>query len=185
LIGDKLYLRPLERADAPFLTSYMNDPDVTRTLEARRPMSLQGEEAWIDSLCKSDREVVLGIVVKKTDRLIGATDLHEIRLQDRKAGFGIAIGAKDEWNKGYGSEATRLMLKYGFQTLNLHRIVLRVYANNPHALRTYERAGYVHEGILRKDVYRDGRYIDVYLMAVLREDWESAQGQESVVLTEL
>jgi len=72
----------------------------------------------------------------------------------------------------YGTEATQLMLKYGFMTLNLNRIVLNVYSTNPFALRAYKKAGFILEGTLRQDMFREGKYIDVFRMGILREEWE-------------
>ncbi len=82
------------------------------------------------------------------------------------------IGEKRFWNQGYGSEAMRLMLKYGFETVNLHRIYLRVFENNPRAVRAYEKAGFVHEGRERESHFIGGKYIDTLLMSVIRPDWD-------------
>ena len=177
LIGEKVYLRPLEKTDAPVLQAYINDPDVIRTLDQHLPRSLHYEEAWLDGLGKDESIVAFGIALKKTDTLIGATDLRSINARARKATFGISIGAKEEWNKGYGTEATRLIVKYGFDTLNLNRIALHVYENNPKAIRAYEKVGFVREGRYRQCVFREGRYLDVICMAVLREEWEQQQSK--------
>jgi len=171
LIGTKIYLRPLERPDAPVLAKWINDERVTRTLQQYRPQNLQTEEAWIDGLYGGERDIVLGIATKDGDRLVGCAGLHNIDFKDRKASFGIMIGEPEEWGKGYGSEATALMIGHGFATLNLHRIWLHVYANNAHAITAYEKLGFKREGILRQDQYREGRYVDVYTMGILREEW--------------
>ncbi|HYG73887.1 MAG TPA: GNAT family protein [Planctomycetota bacterium] len=173
LIGDRICLRPLEREDARVLEFYINDPDVTRTLQAYRPMNLQIEEDWIADLYKKESDIVLGIAIKSSDKLIGATGLHRLEFKDRRAEFGISIGAKEEWDKGYGTEATRLIVGYGFETLNLNRISLRVYEHNPRAQRAYEKAGFKKEGVLRKEVYRLGRYWDTIVMGILREEWDA------------
>lgn len=83
------------------------------------------------------------------------------------------LGEKAWWNKGYGTEAMRLMLRHGFETLNLHRIWLQVYANNQRGLRAYEKAGFQHEGIYREGHYQAGKYHDVFLMSVLRQEWDA------------
>lgn len=186
LIGEKIYLRPMEREDAAACQAYVNDPDVRRTLDQYRPKNLAFEEAWIEGQSRDEHTIVLGIALKQSDRLIGATDLRDIDAVNRKALFGLVIGAKEEWHKGYGTEATQLMLKYGFATLNLNRIALNVYATNPHAVRAYQKAGFVQEGTLRKDVFRDGRYIDVFVMAILRDEWErlTEKNVECSVLTD-
>jgi RimJ/RimL family protein N-acetyltransferase len=83
------------------------------------------------------------------------------------------IGDKRHWNKGLGTEAMQLLLKHGFETLNLHRIYLRVFANNPRAIRSYEKAGFVVDGRLREAHFADGVYIDDLLMSVLRPEWQA------------
>jgi [ribosomal protein S5]-alanine N-acetyltransferase len=173
LIGTKIYLRPLERADAPTLEAWINDPEVTRTLAFYRPMNLQNEEEFIARVYQSEHDLVLGIAVKQSDELIGATGLHEIDFKNRHANFGINIGKKDEWGNGYGTEATTLMVRHAFETLNLNRVRLLVYENNPRARRAYEKVGFKQEGILRQDRYHEGRYWDTFTMAILREEWDT------------
>ena len=82
------------------------------------------------------------------------------------------IGNKNYWNQGYGTETMQVMLKHAFETLNLHRIFLRVFEKNPMAVRCYEKVGYVHEGRLREAVYAEGEYSDMLLMSILRGEWE-------------
>jgi len=75
------------------------------------------------------------------------------------------------WNQGLGAEAMSLLLRHGFETLNLNRILLRVYADNPRAIRSYQKAGFVQEGTLREAVFKRGKFEDVHLMSVLRREW--------------
>lgn len=178
LIGTKVYLRPLEREDAPLFVPWVNDTEVTRTLETLyRPINLQTEVDFIERMYKSEHDVVFGIAVRETDALIGVTGLHQIDCKNRRAVFGIVIGEKSEWGKGYGTEATALITGYAFETLNLNRVSLRVYEDNKRGIRAYERVGFKKEGILRQDIYREGRYWDTITMAILREEWEALKQQ--------
>jgi len=170
-IGTTVYLRPLDRSDAACCETWINDPAVTRTLLAHRPMNLAMEEQWIAGLYGNEHEVVLGIALTAGDTLIGATGLHQIDFKNRHAQFGIMIGAKGEWGKGYATEATSLIVGYGFDTLNLNRIWLHVYETNAAGIRAYEKVGFRKEGVLRQESYRDGRYHDTLLMGILREEW--------------
>ena len=176
LIGEKIYLRPIEREDAPLMQAFINDPEVTQTLCAHRPYSLQSEIEFIDQTNKDQNVIWLGIALKQDERLIGSITLRGIQGKDRKGDFGIKIGVKEEWNKGYGTEATKLIVRYGFETLNLNRIFLRVFEYNLRAIRAYEKAGFRREGLLRQDEYRMGRYWDVIVMGLLREDWDKLKG---------
>jgi UDP-4-amino-4,6-dideoxy-N-acetyl-beta-L-altrosamine N-acetyltransferase len=172
LIGELIYLRPLEREDAPTIVPWFNDPEVTRFLLRHRPMSLRQEEQFIDHLQQSDTNIGLAIIRRDVDQMIGVTGLHQFNDKNRNAVFGISIGDKDAWGFGFGTEATVLLLRYAFETLNLHRIMLQVFEYNPRAMHIYEKLGFRKEGVLRQENYRDGRYWDTIVMGLLREEWE-------------
>jgi RimJ/RimL family protein N-acetyltransferase len=174
LIGTNLYLRPLERADAPLAVAWLNDPEVSRTLRGRPPLTLRAEEEFIDRVNQSEHDLTLVIVLRDGDRPIGMTGLHAIDYRNRHASFGITIGDKNAWGKGHGTEVTRLMVRHAFWTLNLNRVWLEVFEYNPGGQRVYEKVGFRREGVLRQAVYRDGRYWDTIVMAVLRQEWDDA-----------
>lgn len=99
------------------------------------------------------------------------------RWNHRDAWLGIGIGDPAYRSRGYGTDAMRLLVGYGFRELDLHRITLSVLATNPRAIRCYEKVGFVCEVVNRADVYRDGQRIDVYTMGLLRREWEAQQAQ--------
>ncbi len=172
LVGSKVYLRPLERDDAPVIAGYLNDAEVRRSLRLDRPLSVAEEEEFIDRIRQSRDEVVVGIVRREGDRLLGVAGLHGVQDTSRQAQFGIFIGDPMEWGKGFGTEATALLVGYGFGTLNLNRIWLHVHDYNRRGIRAYEKVGFHEEGTLRQAVFREGRYFDVVSMALLRQDWK-------------
>ena len=92
---------------------------------------------------------------------------------DRKAEFGINLGDVAYQNKGFGTEAARLAIRFGFEELNLNRIGLSVFANNTRAIRCYQKAGFVQEGCLRQAFYRSGQFHDEYRFAILRDEWQA------------
>jgi len=107
------------------------------------------------------------------DRLIGIIDLDVTHWVNGDAYVGIGIGERDLWGKGYGTDAMRVMLRYAFRELNLHRVTLTVFEYNPRAIRSYEKAGFVVEGRLRGWINREGRRWDMIHMGILREEWET------------
>jgi len=111
LIGDKIYLRALQKSDAATCGEFINDPDVWRTLDTCRPKNLMAEEEWIAGQCGDPTTITLGIALKENDRLIGTTDLRAIHAINRCATFGLMVGAKDQWRNGHGTEATRMMVR--------------------------------------------------------------------------
>jgi len=171
LDGEQIFLRPLERADAATIQPWVNDQAVTRTLLLYRPLSRESEEEFIDRMNKSETGVVFGIVERAGDQLVGAAGLPEIDFRSRHASFGVFIGDRSKWGRGIGSEATYLVTKYAFETLNLNRVWLHVTTDNVAGIRAYEKAGFRREGLLRQHLYREGRYFDIVSMAVLREEW--------------
>jgi len=175
LIGKLVYLRPLERSDALLLVEWVNDPEVTRTILMFEPKNLQQEEQFIDQANAPDG-LGLGIVIKENDKLIGIAGLRPINWRNRHAMFGMLIGDKTEWGKGYATETTALLVRHAFLTLNLNKVWLHVQDNNLPARRAYEKVGFKQEGLLRQDTFREGRYHDCVVMGILREEWNEGQG---------
>ena len=176
IVGDRLYLRPAEMEDIEPFILWLNDQEVRRFLSRTSPLNKVREKDFIEGLYKDDREIVLGIVLKENDQLIGNMALHRISLPFRHACLGIVIGDKSCWSKGYGTEALNLMLGYGFDQLNLHRIFLTVLSFNARAIRAYEKVGFRREGVFREHMYRDGKYHDVYYMGILEDEWRERNG---------
>lgn len=178
IYGERVRFRHVEREDLPAFVRWFNDPEVRQGLAIYLPMSLVNEEKWFESMLQRPlEEQVLCIEMKDGDewRLIGNCGMFGIDKRVRSAEVGIMIGEKEYWNQGYGTEAMQLLLKHGFDTLNLNRIFLRVYETNPRAIRSYEKAGYVHEGRQRQSQYIDGEYVDDFIMSVLRDEWQQKQ----------
>lgn len=171
--GERIYFRPIEPGDEPLCRRWINDPRVWRTLSHRTPVNECREREWIEGHGKRDTDVICGIVARDGDRLVGSCGLHQISPVDHSAVYGLMIGEVEAQNQGYGSEATRLMVQLGFEEFNLHRIELCVYDFNPRAIRVYEKAGFVREGIRRQAVWRGSQYRDVLIYGILREEWEA------------
>jgi RimJ/RimL family protein N-acetyltransferase len=173
--GELVYLRASERADLDSFLRWFNDAEVLRHLAMSAPMSRAAEERWFDRMLeaqgKTDYHFVACLLAD--DRPIGTVGLHQLDLTNGTAEFGIAIGEKGEWNKGYGTDALRAICDFGFGQLRLERIGLLVYADNARGRRAYEKAGFVHEGTLRRAHFARGRHHDVHVMSLLRDEWEA------------
>lgn len=178
IYGERVRLRSAERSDLEKFVEWINDPEVTTGLTLFLPMSSVDEEKWFETaMQRPQEEKPLVVDMKKGDdwQLIGNSSFFDFDWVTRVAEIGIMIGDKSVWNQGYGSEVMALLLRHGFETLNLNRIYLRVYAENKRAIRTYEKTGFVHEGRMRQAVYKSGKYSDVLFMSVLREEWDAQQ----------
>ncbi len=176
--GERIYFSTLELEDAPVLERWINDPRIWLNLTMRPPINAPREQGWIEKLGNDPTECAFGIVVRTDDRLIGTVGLHRIHAANRSAMLGISIGDTTHHNRGYGTEAVRLILRYGFEELNLNRIGLSVYAHNLRAIRCYQKAGLVPEGCLREALYQGGRFHDEYRFAILRSEWDAARCED-------
>jgi RimJ/RimL family protein N-acetyltransferase len=172
--GDLVALGPARRDLLPLYQRWANDFAVTRTTGlAARVMTLEAEEAWFAAISSGERNVAFTIYERATQRPIGLCGLHDLDLRHRTAEFGLMIGAKDCWGRGYGSEVTRLTLDYGFNVLGLHNVMLQVFASNARGLRAYQRAGFREVGRRREAHRLGGRVEDVVWMDCLATEFES------------
>ena len=172
--GNLVYLRALEPEDIEHCLRWYNDPLITQYIDASAlPISRHSQTEYMDRLRKDDKTIVLAICREENDLHIGNIGFHQISHVDRRAELGITIGERTLHRKGYGTDAIQVMLRYGFESLNLRRIFLRVVTSNEPAIRCYEKLGFQQEGMLRQHAYRDGVYQDEILMAMLRSEWAS------------
>ncbi|MGE5249427.1 MAG: GNAT family N-acetyltransferase [Bacteroidota bacterium] len=176
IYGGKLRLRAVEREDVKHFYEWVNDPEVTCGLALYLPISSREEEKWFESQLEKDPvERPLAIELRQGDgwKLIGSCSVFGIEWVNSNAELGIMIGDKSVWNQGLGSQVMTLLLRHCFETLNLNRAFLQVYGENARARRSYEKAGFVVEGCMRQAVYKNGRYDDIYIMSVLRGEWDA------------
>jgi RimJ/RimL family protein N-acetyltransferase len=175
IYGERLRLRAAEREDVPRFHAWLNDNEVNQYLSLTLPFSLAAEERWFENMERQPAaEHVLVIEIREGDgwKPIGNISLMDVNSINRTAEVGLFIGEKSLWSQGYGSEALALMLKHAFETVNLHRVWLRVFEHNPRGIRAYEKVGFVHEGRMRQALYQNGRYQDILIMSVLRDEWQ-------------
>lgn len=174
LFGKRIRLRGNERSDLPQFVEWLNDPEVRRYLAKAMPISQVAEEQWFENMLKRPAEehsLSIEIRAGESWRMIGNCGLFDINWRTRSAEVGLFIGDKSCWNMGYGTEVMRLLLKHGFETLNLNRVFLRVDAENLGGIHAYRKAGFIQEACLRQADFRDGRYCDDLVMSVLRSEW--------------
>ena len=173
-LGQKIYLRALEVEDIEHCLRWFNDPLITKHLESDRvPLDRKSQIERMEQTRKDPKQVVMAICKDDNDLHIGNVGLHNISLIDRTAKIDVVIGERTLHHKGFGSEAIRAMCSYGFKTLNLNRLYLRVKSSNHHAIGCYKKCGFVEEGTLREHSFEDGEYVNLVLMGLLREEWET------------
>lgn len=143
-----------------------------------RPVSVKQEKKWIEKDLEeqSNNQHFFSIRGLADDRLLGIVDLYVHNWLARDTFVGIGIGERDFWGRGYGTDAMKVILCYAFTELNLHRVTLGVFEYNPRAIRTYEKAGFRHEGRMRKLLNKEGKRWDILEMGILREEWMEQNG---------
>lgn len=172
LAGKRVALRPVESSDFGLFARWLNDETVTYFMfYGQRPLALEQGAEEVRAQLACDRHVILLVAEKRSGNPVGFGGLYDIHPTARKAELRILIGEKEAWGKGYGTEATRLLVYYGFDRLNLNRIWLGVTDENSRAVKAYERCGFRVEGRLRQDLYRNSRFYDSVRMSILREEY--------------
>jgi RimJ/RimL family protein N-acetyltransferase len=180
LSGKKIRLRPIERLDLPRFVQWFSDPEVRRYLESYMGFSMDQEVAWYEAMMKRPMEEhPFAVEAKQLGGKwlhIGNSGLMNVDWRVRSAEFGIVIGDRRFWNKGFGTDVTCTILRHAFATLNLNRVFLRVFSENKRAIRVYENVGFRQEGCMREADFREGAYTDIYLYSILRAEWEALSG---------
>jgi RimJ/RimL family protein N-acetyltransferase len=143
------------------------------------PMRPEEIERFFEVRVLGRDSLAMAVHVRQTNRLVGTCAFSQLDPDNGSALFHITIGEKDAWGRGYGTEATRLMLRHAFDTLGLHRIALSVFEFNERAIRSYRSCGFVVEGRAREAIWRDGRWWDEITMSVLADEWRARARDET------
>ena len=173
IIGEKVILRPITREDTPLIVRWRNTPSVVKNFIFRERFTEEMHNRWLDTRVASGEVVQYIIVDKSENKPVGSVYFRNVNWQNRSAEYGIFIGEESARGKGLGSETARLFTDFGFDTLALHRICLRLLSGNDAAEKSYENAGFVREGVFRDMEYLDGQYRDVIFMAKLGKERET------------
>jgi RimJ/RimL family protein N-acetyltransferase len=169
--GEKVRLRAFEDDDLPLMWQSVNDWETTRLTGMRYPSSLPDQREGLREMMKPNPNEKAFAIETEDGSLIGDCALCQISWEDGRARLDVCIGDKTRWGQGYGTDATRALVRFGFEEMNLNRIWLLVHADNARAIRCYEKVGFVREGVKRQVVYRDGEYVDEVTMSILREEY--------------
>ena len=175
LASGGIYLRPAESEDIPRLVRWLNDAETSRYLAKRSPLSLAMEERWFERMLeRHGSELWYFVVCRAADgRAIGMVALGDVDALNGAAEVGITLG--EERGHGFGTDAMRAILDFGFGELRLERIWLDVVAENAPAIRSYEKTGFALEGTMRRALLIGGEFHDVLRMAILRSEWASGR----------
>ena len=163
-------LRGFLESDFRFLNKWINDPDIIQFTNIYRPISEIESREWFDSIHKNKNSFIFAIALTENDEIIGTCGLYDYESVSGKAELRMKIGNKEYWNKGVGKTALNKLLEFGFSDVNLRKIWLRVFNDNERAIKLYEDAGFIKEGLLMQDVFIKGKYKDVLIMSLNKKN---------------
>lgn len=171
LSSNSIYLSAI-KTDEELLEMYhwINTKDLVNFNSYFLPIHFKNHLEWFDYVRKDRSVILFGIKRSSDSKLVGTCQLNSINLIYRKAQLQIRLSL-DNVAKGYGRDALSLLIDYGFNELNLNKIYLNVFSTNHRALLLYKKIGFIQEGSLREDVFLNGKYIDVYVMSILKSEW--------------
>lgn len=174
----RVYLRAFELEDYINIHRWRQHPVVSRNFGGI-PLftSSLNERKWIEDRIFDKNNVSCAICIKETNDFIGCIFLNDIDFHNRTGHIPVFIGEDNHWGKGYATDARILMLKYAFFDRGLNRIWARVLEDNIGALKMLEKTGYKIEGKLRQANFKNGLYLDEYMLAVLKQDFEPILNQ--------
>ena len=172
LRGRLVALRPIADTDTDNIVRWRNDPAVLHNFIDRRAITPLSHRTWLRTRVATG-EVRQFIVTRlDTGADIGSVFLRDVDAANGHCEYGIFLGENSARGRGFGSEACVLALRYAFGELGMHRVFLRAFADNEQALRSYEKAGFRREGLLRGHVLRDGVYCDLAILGILKEEFD-------------
>jgi len=170
IAGEHVILRAFEREDAERCYRWMNDPNIVRTLKSRYPLAFQSEMEWVELAIQASSSERHFAIERRDDRShIGNASIHDIDWVSRTGWFGLFIGEPTAWNRGFGGDAIRTLVRFAFEEMNLTKLRIHVFDYNEKAKHVLLGQGFVEEGKLRRDFFREGAYHDIVILSTFRD----------------
>ncbi len=170
IAGERVILRALDTEDLDRCFRWWNDPQIVRTLKSRYPTPFFKEAEWLEGAVRSTHEERHFAIERRDSREhIGNASIHQIDWVSRRAKFNLFIGEPSAWNKGFGGDAIRALVRFAFDEMNLEKLRIDVFEYNERGRHLLETNGFVQEGKLAREFYREGTYQDVVIYSIFRD----------------
>lgn len=171
-MNKRVYLRALEPTDYKVSIEWRRDEQIWDMLGGPRYFVSEAyEKSWVEKTIFESKDVKLAICLVENDKYIGNVYMTDINVINRSCHSHVLIGDKSCWGKGYAAEALRLAIAYMFNERNIERIQANILEENTQSLRMHEKCGYKIEGLMRKAVYKGGKYHNQYITALIKDDY--------------
>ncbi|MFD1851817.1 GNAT family N-acetyltransferase [Oceanobacillus bengalensis] len=171
MIGKSVYLRPIMKEDMWSFHQAVQDEEIRYMTGTMNTFTIEQLYEHYEQISTDKTRYDFSICLVNGDGLIGDLSVLEIDENNKKAGFRIALHKRDYLNKGYGTEAVQLALQFSFENLNLNRLQLEVFSHNIRGIKSYEKAGFKKEGIIRESLYIKNQYSDEIIMGMLQKEY--------------
>lgn len=171
----RLLLRPVQREDLKSLAELMSDREIRLLTGEVYPVTEKGMEEFYERCQKTEDRIWFVIVDKETGKIIGETGFLRMFMPWRATDFSLVIWNREFWSKGYGKEVAALMLEYGFNSLNIHRMAIGVVGFNQNALKFWKSIGFIEEGRQKDSYFVNGAYSDFVMMYMLEDDYRKTR----------
>ena len=168
IIGERILLREIEEDDLNSIVKWRNDPAILRWLFSYSPLNKTKQRKWYEKYLDDDTQQTFIIEVKEEKISIGTVGLTSIDYKNQRAELGVLIGDESWQNKGMGTDALDLLIKFAFDEMNIRKIKAIVFEENIPAIKLYKSRGFVEEGVLNKEVYKNGEFKSVMVMALFK-----------------
>ena len=171
--GKKIRLREYRKEDIKVVQTCINDPEIKKLVNPGIPYlyTFEDEEKWFEGLSAKNDQYSFAIETLADNKYIGGCGINSIDWKNSVAVIGIFIGDKEYLGKGYGTDAMNLLISFIFEQMNLNKIKLQVLSYNERAIKCYEKCGFTKEGVLREEIFRDGKYHDNIIMGFLKAEY--------------
>ena len=165
IAGERVHLREIEEEDLEIIVRWRNDPEIVKWLFSYLPLCMAKQRRWYQSYVEDNTRQIFVIEVEK--KPVGTIGLSCIDYRNQNGELGILIDK--EWQeKGIGKESLSLLIEFAWNEMNLRKIKVKVFKENEAAINLYKSCGFTEEGILKKEIYKNGEFKDVMIMAVMR-----------------
>ncbi len=166
--GEKVVIRGIQKEDASQIYKWVNEEQLRDFTGTLYPVSEFEHEKWIANVTTSQNTKLFAICVD--NKCIGTIGLKNFDTTSRNVELYISIGENNLQNNGYGSDAVSTLTRFCFEHLNIHKVYLKVFASNKRAVRCYEKAGFIEEGMLKEHHFSKGKYEDILILAKIYDN---------------
>jgi len=179
--GKKVKLRAIKKEDLTLACAYLNDEYIRKLMNpgVSYPITYEEELKWFEDNSKENNgRCNFAIEDLETGTYIGGCGVNDVNWLTRVARIGIFIGDKNFLGLGYGTDALEVLIKFIFEEMNINKIKLEVFSFNERAIKCYKKCGFTVEGVLKSEIFKEGKYFDDIVMAIMRDEWDQMVKRE-------